>query len=727
MHIRTTRVRRQGKTYEYAQLVETYRRESDGLPVQRVIATLGQPGDPLVENLRQALAAGRDGKRLVVAKQGTSTRRVPKPTANLRYLDVAVVLELWQQWGLSELLDELLGEGQEQVRPSAVVAALTIQRCVDPGSKLYATRWLPETALVELLGIAASSFHNTRLHRVLEELDNIGGPLMAKLPSLYQKSEGKFASLFMDVTDTWFVGRGCPLAERGKTKLGHVERKIGIVLLCNEHGYPLRWEVVCGTQHDSKTMTSMLQAVAGVGWIGEAPIVCDRAMGKTAQIREMLATGLRFVTALTETEFESYATKLPHAEFAELELRDDAKRLEDVKRAARCAQAAGLEKLADNLFVMDFGVVERADLSSSALEGEATASDVTVQAMTLCRRLQDDVAQGRFTSYAAAGRELGLAKALTAKYRQLHRLSEQQQRDVLAGKVAGCALDALLKVASLDTAEQREQAFQQLMSAPRSPHRPRRLPVRTDETAESSSLRVRVAAYFNPELFVDQRARAQQQMTQLQAWVEELNNRLKSPHSKLTESSVTAIVDRKLREASILDLFEVKLTQHLQTEGRPRIRVQLELNTVQWARRQRYHGFTVLVAHPDLTHSAADLCRLYREKDTVEKDFQVIKSVVELRPIRHRTEAKVRAHVTLCMLSLLLERTLRRRLRASPFSSGAALEALASCDLNMYGGKDTPAAYTITHPNDDQRAILRALRMQQLADDDHLADRLTPR
>jgi hypothetical protein len=32
---------------------------------------------------------------------------------------------------------------------------LTIQRCVDPGSKLYATRWLPETALVELLGIAA--------------------------------------------------------------------------------------------------------------------------------------------------------------------------------------------------------------------------------------------------------------------------------------------------------------------------------------------------------------------------------------------------------------------------------------------------------------------------------------------------------------------------------------------------------------------------------------------
>jgi hypothetical protein len=531
----------------------------------------------------------------------------------------------------------------------------------------------------------------------------------------------------MDVTDTWFVGRGCPLAERGKTKLGHVERKIGIVLLCNEHGYPLRWEVVCGTQHDSKTMTSMLQSVAGVGWIGEAPIVCDRAMGKTAQIREMLATGLRFVTALTETEFDSYAQKLPHAAFAELEMRGDAKYLEDEKLAARCAQSAGLEKLADNLFVMDFGVVERAESSSSLLDCSADAADVTIQAMTQCRRLQEAVVQGRFASYAAAGRELGLAKSLTAKYRKLHRLSEQQQRDVLAGKVAGCALDALLQVAQLGSAELRQQAFEQLMSGPRTSHRARRPSLPVDTASEAPSVRVRVAAYFNPELFVDQRAKAQQQLTQLQSWVKELNDRLRSLRSKLTEASVTTLIDRKLREASMLDLFEVKLTQAPQAEGRPRIQVQLELDNVQWARRQRYHGFTVLVAHPELPHTAADLCRLYRDKDTVEKDFQVIKSVVELRPIRHRTEAKVRAHVTLCMLSLLLERTLRRRLRASPFSSGAALEALASCDLNMFGAKNGPAAYTITQPNHDQRAILRALRMQQLADDEHLAARLTPR
>ncbi len=139
MHIRTSRVRRNGKTYEYAQLVETYRRESDGLPVARVIATLGHPSDVAVLNLQQALCAAREGKRVAVARQPRATSvQALKPTANLRYLDVAVLLELWREWGLDEILDELMPTGEAQVRPASVVAALTLQRCVDPGSKLYA-------------------------------------------------------------------------------------------------------------------------------------------------------------------------------------------------------------------------------------------------------------------------------------------------------------------------------------------------------------------------------------------------------------------------------------------------------------------------------------------------------------------------------------------------------------------------------------------------------------
>jgi hypothetical protein len=154
-------------------------------------------------------------------------------------------------------------------------------------------------------------------------------------------------------------------------------------------------------------------------------------------------------------------------------------------------------------------------------------------------------------------------------------------------------------------------------------------------------------------------------------------------------------------------------------------RIEPVLKQAAWDRRARYHGFAVLVASPLLTHSAAQLCSLYRAKDAVEKDFQVIKSVVQLRPLRHRTDAKIRAHVTLCMLSLLLERTLDRALRR--VSAGRALETLAACRLNLYAAKNSPPAYVLTETDEEQRALLAELKLSQLAHDEHAAEIIQPR
>lgn len=58
MHLRLVKTK-SGKTVRrYAQLVESYRRE-DGLPVHRVLASLGLLSDKEVANMRAALAAFR--------------------------------------------------------------------------------------------------------------------------------------------------------------------------------------------------------------------------------------------------------------------------------------------------------------------------------------------------------------------------------------------------------------------------------------------------------------------------------------------------------------------------------------------------------------------------------------------------------------------------------------------------------------------------------------------
>jgi len=141
---------------------------------------------------------------------------------------------------------------------------------------------------------------------------------------------------------------------------------------------------------------------------------------------------------------------------------------------------------------------------------------------------------------------------------------------------------------------------------------------------------------------------------------------------------VVAEVDRKLRHYEMTDVFDVHISDERNQDGclQP-IRVALKLRMQQWNHRRSNDGFNVVVSHPKLPQSAIELYRLYTSKDKVEKDFETIKGLVKLRPVRHRQDGKVRAHVTLCMLALLLERTLDNKLR-NKCSAKRASETLST-------------------------------------------------
>jgi len=65
---------------------------------------------------------------------------------------------------------------------------------------------------------------------------------------------------------------------------------------------------------------------------------------------------------------------------------------------------------------------------------------------------------------------------------------------------------------------------------------------------------------------------------------------------------------------------------------------------------------------------APDIVRAYKQLKEVERDFRVLKGPeLEIRPIHHRLEHRVRAHVFLCMLALYVEHHLRRAWRELTF------------------------------------------------------------
>jgi len=731
MQLRVSRTTRNGKSYEYAQLVESYRRESDGMPLHRVVANLGALSALEIDNLRTSLRAARANKRVVLARAvKPSAKALPKILANLRYLDAAVLLALWNDWQLPALLDELLPQGSADVAPSSVLAALAVQRCLEPGSESHATRWFPKSALPELLDVSPAAFNNTRLHRVLDSLDGAEARLMRKLPALYQDRDGAFVSLFMDTTDTWFVGHGPPLAANAKTKEGRIERKIGIVLLCNQLGYPLRWEVIHGRESEVTAMSRMLNLTAGLPWAQRVPLVCDRAMGRTAQVRQMVDAGVHFVSALTRTEYDAYTDRIPYKPFDGFEPSQDL-REQDIGRATRMIESAGLQRVDDRLFVTDLGIVQRVEHELVDQATPTTRKDAIAKVMQLARSIDEAVVAGRYTSKASASRALGLSKQLASRYGLLCRLPPAIQQQILDGKARERSLEELIRIARLQDEQQQCEAFAAL-AASGPPRRASAHPlgvVQNNSSAPAPThapVRVRAVLYFNPQMFVDQRLRASAQLQAVGAFVDDLNARLATAGSRMTRERIAATIDRRLRKDDLLEAFVVDITQQ-QIAGRTSHNVKLSVDQSNWSRRRRFDGFSIVVAHPDLNLSAVELCRLYRAKDAIEKDFQVIKSFTELRPVMHQTDGKVRAHVTVCMLSLLLERTLRHKLEGK-HTAAAALELLEGCRLNQIAASDDGvAAYTLTELTAEQAAILRLLRLQRLGNQAQVADEITPR
>jgi transposase len=728
MHLRLVKAK-SGKTVRrYAQLVESYRRD-DGLPVHRVLASLGQLSDREIANFRLALEASRTSKTVVLPE---APKWRAKVLANLAYLDIAVALEMWRSWELSELLHRLIPERDVAVRAAEVICALTIQRCVAPGSKLYAQRWFPRTALPELLGVAPARFHNTRIHRVLDKLDRIETELQDGLVRRYERRDATFATLFTDVTDAWFEGRGPDLAQRSRTKEGlHNRHKIGILLLCNEHGYPLRWSTLPGRTQDGRALHELVETIEGKSWAQGVPIVFDRAMGSVGAGARLCKSELRFLTAVRRPEIRGYTKELPSEPLADLQGSEDEQEREQlIAEAGARVAAAGMQKVDEQLYVLDLGIAtRRLRLVSNALEPNVDAAKLEGGALWLhrARAYRSQIEDKSFKTQSEIARHVGVTRARMTQIMTLLRLDETLQKEVLASNYGYIADRTLRAIANLRSKAAQRRALEEHGESAR-PMDPSQNPKRFQHTSMVDAS-LRLVLYFNPQMFVDMRTMGERHRAEIDAYLRDLNARLRRKGNKATRESVYSSITGKLASRSMLSIYTVQIDEN-NDDSHEHLVVSLRFDETAWNKRRSTDGFVLLVAHPELPQSAAEMVALFRAKDAVEKDFQTIKSDLELRPVFHHTDPKVRAHVSLCMLALLLERTLERRLRKAgkAMTAPAIFEDLAGGHLNMVAtGPDESVAYVPTEPSTEQRELLALLRLEDLADQDHLAARIEPR
>ncbi len=729
MHLRYVTNRKNRKTYRYAQLCESYRRK-DGKPAVRVIKHLGKLPDPVFDAMRIALQASREGKGVVL--QSEVAKLLSGSTlANLRYLDLAVLREVWRQWGLSDILDDLAGPSEAHLLFSDVVLALVLQRCCAPDSKLAASSWVPQTALPELLGFKPPVFHNTRVHRVLDKLFDVNEELQDRLVTTYLERSGKFQAMFMDVTDTYFEGIGAPMAELTRTKTEMPNKRcLGIVLLVNEHGFPLRWKVVGAKTKDWTAMSGLLKTIGKVPWLERTLIVFDRAMGNRSTVAELKAAELHFLTAAHRNSIETYTADLPVEAFGDVTIEGtDASYEDDIMRVAKAARKVGFTEIHERLFVHDLGVcIPKCDTTEDAMstdtEHRPRRRRGLAHQLKRARTFAEQLAADPQLTRADVGQRHGITAGQVGHILGLLRLDpDVQQRIEALGVRFPLGQDYVRTLL-------RRPADQQLLALEADLAKVR-------EHSKSSSPEpigsLRMVAYFNPQLFVDTRRRTTEHCVEIQRRVDELNAELDQCKQSRKREPTYRKFSREIERLNYKDVFDIDLKPTTVTSvcGKPMasFRGTITRKEAVWARKRRYDGFVLLLGHPELSHSGVELVDSYRGKDVVEKGFQSIKSVAKLRPIFHHRDAKVQAHVTLCMLALLLMRTLERRFcdAGVAMTASACIASLVPVHLNLRAPTNGQAVYDITHPTGAQRKILAALGLADLTDDEHVRPQLTPR
>jgi transposase len=129
-------------------------------------------------------------------------------------------------------------------------------------------------------------------------------------------------------------------------------------------------------------------------------------------------------------------------------------------------------------------------------------------------------------------------------------------------------------------------------------------------------------------------------------------------------------------------------------------------------REKRIEG-NYVIATSEKGLSVLEAVALSKELTDVESGFRQLKDVMAMRPISHRVESRVKAHIFVAALALLVQRLLGRRLQevGVALSPARAMQALSTVRLVALRLEGQVERRGITGGCPDARLVLKALKL----------------
>jgi transposase len=328
MFLRRHRKRAGGEDYTYWSLVKTVRTAKG--PRHQFVAHLGKldAGETQFARDWSELNGLLDGR--AATAQLRFDQSLPPPITPLwRTVDVHRVrvervrqfgrvylaLALWRRLRFHELLPKLLPAGEEAVGWDLVACVLALARfCEQPSELAVAERWYADTALADLLGVAADQINESRLYRGLDVLLAHKDALSQHLLERYRSWFGvRFEFLIYDVTSTYFEG----LAEKNTQAARGYSRdhrpdckQVCIGLVVTPEGLPLAYEVFPGNRADVTTLAEIVRLLEEKYGQAQRVWVLDRGIVSEENLTWLRERGAFYLVGTPKSQLRRFEREL---------------------------------------------------------------------------------------------------------------------------------------------------------------------------------------------------------------------------------------------------------------------------------------------------------------------------------------------------------------------------------------------------------------------------------
>jgi transposase len=312
----TTRRTKRGELVRYLALAHN-ERNARGVPVAKVIHNFGREDlvdrDALVRLVRsiQRFLGGEDGLR-AAAPHGFEFVCAPESGGP------HVVGELWAQLGIGKAIARAASGGRGRAGVERAIFAMVCQRCLEPASKLEATRWVGRDVVID--GVEAVS--DDQLYRAMDFLlacaERVQESVFFAVASLLNL---EVDIVFFDTTSTYFdtevddpadddedapdgePGHGSAGAGGSLRRLGHSKDhrpdlpQVVIGLAVTREGIPVRVWVWAGNTSDQTVVEEVKRDLTG--WrLGRAIYVVDSGFSGQDNLRALRSAGGHYIAGV---------------------------------------------------------------------------------------------------------------------------------------------------------------------------------------------------------------------------------------------------------------------------------------------------------------------------------------------------------------------------------------------------------------------------------------------